>query len=122
MAYALAVATNSHSAAVADEVTTIGLPEVQLGILPGWGGCARLSAHTGIANALTLICSGKRCDAKKALRFGMVDLTAHPAEIDAVFNDTNRILKAPKVDTGRQGLCEIEVFVTEEARRAELWI
>ena len=51
----------------------IGLPEVRLGILPGFGGCVRLPELIGIANALTLILPGKILDPTRALKLGVVD-------------------------------------------------
>jgi 3-hydroxyacyl-CoA dehydrogenase/enoyl-CoA hydratase/3-hydroxybutyryl-CoA epimerase len=51
----------------------IGLPEVRLGILPGFGGCVRLPELIGIANALSVILPGKVLDANRALTLGMVD-------------------------------------------------
>lgn len=53
--------------------TKISLPEVQLGILPGWGGTQRLPKLIGIQRALDIILSGKRLNAKRALRAGLVD-------------------------------------------------
>ena len=53
--------------------TQLGLPEVQLGILPGGGGTQRLPRLIGIAAALDLILTGKKVDAKKALKIGIVD-------------------------------------------------
>ncbi len=56
-----------------DPSTKMGLPEVQLGILPGGGGTQRLPRLIGIAKALDLILTGKQVDAKKALKLGLVD-------------------------------------------------
>ena len=53
--------------------TQLGLPEVQLGILPGGGGTQRLPRLIGIAQALDLILTGKKVDGKKALKLGLVD-------------------------------------------------
>jgi len=53
--------------------TKLGLPEVQLGILPGWGGSTRLSRLIGIADALDLILTGRTVDGRKALKLGLVD-------------------------------------------------
>lgn len=54
--------------------TRLGLPEVNLGILPGWGGTQRLPRLVGLAEALKLILSGKPVDGKRAKRIGLVDL------------------------------------------------
>ena len=50
--------------------TSIGLPEVMLGILPAWGGTTRLPRTIGLQAALDLLLTGKRIDARKAKRIG----------------------------------------------------
>lgn len=62
-----------YRVALDDEKTTIGLPEVMLGIHPGWGGCVRLPKLIGIQRAMPLILSGKSLSAKKAQKIGLVD-------------------------------------------------
>jgi len=53
--------------------TRIGLPEVRLGIVPGFGGCVKLPRLIGIQQALGLILSGKPVSAERARRLGLVD-------------------------------------------------
>ena len=53
--------------------TKIGLPEVQLGIIPGFGGCVRLPKVVGLRESLGIILAGKTVPAKKALKIGLVD-------------------------------------------------
>ncbi len=53
--------------------TKIGLPETQLGIIPGWGGTQRLPRLIGLRAALDIIVPGKSLDAVSALRLGLVD-------------------------------------------------
>ena len=53
--------------------TQLGLPEVQLGLIPGAGGCERLPRLIGARAALDMILSGKSERALKALRLGLVD-------------------------------------------------
>ncbi|MGO9243372.1 MAG: 3-hydroxyacyl-CoA dehydrogenase NAD-binding domain-containing protein [Verrucomicrobiia bacterium] len=53
--------------------TQIGLPETQLGIIPGWGGSQRLPRLIGLGAALDIICAGKSVSADKARRIGLVD-------------------------------------------------
>lgn len=55
------------------EVTQLGLPEVQLGLLPGSGGTQRLPRIIGLQNALSMILTGRRLRAKQAKRYGLVD-------------------------------------------------
>ncbi len=62
-----------YRVASADPKTTLGLPEVQLGLLPGAGGTQRLPRLIGIAAALDLILAGKSVKARKALKLGLVD-------------------------------------------------
>jgi 3-hydroxyacyl-CoA dehydrogenase / enoyl-CoA hydratase / 3-hydroxybutyryl-CoA epimerase len=55
------------------KATKIGLPEVQLGILPAWGGTQRLPQVVGIRRALDLILTGRTIDARKARAIGFAD-------------------------------------------------
>ncbi len=52
--------------------TTIGLPEVKLGLIPGFGGTYRLPKKIGLPNALDMILTGKTLRADKAKRMGLV--------------------------------------------------
>lgn len=53
--------------------TRIGLPEIQLGILPAWGGCHRLPRLVGLPAALDVILAGKTLSAYSAKKTGLVD-------------------------------------------------
>ena len=53
--------------------TQLGLPEVQLGLIPGAGGCQRLPRLIGVRAALDIILAGKSERASKAYRLGLVD-------------------------------------------------
>ncbi len=59
--------------------TQLGLPEVQLGILPGAGGCQRLPRLIGARAALDMILAGKVEPAPRAFRLGIVDELVPPA-------------------------------------------
>ncbi|WP_260258903.1 fatty acid oxidation complex subunit alpha FadJ [Vibrio intestinalis] len=56
-----------------DDKTRIGLPEVQLGLLPGSGGTQRLPRLIGLLPSLDMILTGKQLRAKKAKKLGVVD-------------------------------------------------
>jgi 3-hydroxyacyl-CoA dehydrogenase/enoyl-CoA hydratase/3-hydroxybutyryl-CoA epimerase len=56
-----------------DDKTTLGLPEVQLGLLPGSGGTQRLPHLVGLQKALDMILTGKQLRPKQALKMGLVD-------------------------------------------------
>lgn len=53
--------------------TKIGLPEIKLGIIPGWGGCVRLPRLIGIQRALRMILTGSGVPPERAQRWGLVD-------------------------------------------------
>jgi 3-hydroxyacyl-CoA dehydrogenase/enoyl-CoA hydratase/3-hydroxybutyryl-CoA epimerase len=59
--------------------TGLGLPEVQLGLIPGAGGTQLLPKVVGLQAALDMILTGKTVRAKKALALGLVDEMVHPA-------------------------------------------
>ena len=59
--------------------TQLGLPEVQLGLIPGAGGCNRLPRLIGIRAALDIILAGKSERAAKARKLGLIDELVHPA-------------------------------------------
>lgn len=53
--------------------TQIGLPEIELGLLPGWGGTQRLPRVIGLESALRVILGGKRLKGRDAHRWGLAD-------------------------------------------------
>ena len=59
--------------AVDESGTKMGLPEVMLGIFPGWGGMLRLPKRVGPAAALDMMLTGKTLDAKRAKKMGLAD-------------------------------------------------
>jgi 3-hydroxyacyl-CoA dehydrogenase/enoyl-CoA hydratase/3-hydroxybutyryl-CoA epimerase len=61
-----------------DPKTKIGLPEVMLGIIPGWGGTARLPRLIGATDALPLMLTGKPVSAEAARSLGLVDALSSP--------------------------------------------
>ena len=58
---------------VVNPKTVLGLPEVNLGIIPGFGGTQRLPELLGLEQSLKMILSGKAIDANKAHKIGLVD-------------------------------------------------
>ena len=61
-----------------DGSTKLGLPEVQIGILPAWGGSVRLPRLVGLPKALEIILSGKQLAGIPAKKAGLVDDIAYP--------------------------------------------
>ncbi len=70
-----------HRVATEAKHTKIGLPEVQLGLIPGLGGTQRLPRLIGVPEALDLILTGKQIPAKKAAKLGIVDVVCHPLSL-----------------------------------------
>lgn len=70
-----------------DRSTRIGLPETQLGILPGWGGSQRLPRRVGVPRALEAILSGKLYPARQARKLGLVDRLTQPENLLRVAAD-----------------------------------
>jgi len=57
----------------------LGQPEINLGIIPGWGGTQRLARTCGVGVAKDLILTGRLVDADEALRIGLVNGVHDPA-------------------------------------------
>lgn len=58
---------------IASENATFGLPEVRLGLIAGWGGCARLPRVIPIAKAAEILLTGQPMSAQEAYRIGLVN-------------------------------------------------
>ncbi len=80
-----------YRVAVDEPGTRLGLPEVMLGIVPGWGGMKRLPRLIGAPAALDLMLTGKTIDARRAKKLGVVDECV-PARI--MENTARGLLKA----------------------------
>jgi len=58
--------------------SSIGLPEVKLGIFPAWGGTSKMPRLIGLPAALDIILNGKALDGPRAKRAGLVDESVEP--------------------------------------------
>lgn len=77
----------------------LGLPEVTLGIIPGWGGTQRLPRLVGLPQALKLILTGKPVDSVTAYKIGLADTVASSAFFDA---ELDRFTELILSTTGRK--------------------
>jgi 3-hydroxyacyl-CoA dehydrogenase / enoyl-CoA hydratase / 3-hydroxybutyryl-CoA epimerase len=74
----------------------IGLPEVQLGILPGFGGTTRLPRLIGLMPALDLLLTGRTLDSRRAYRMGLVDaVLPHERFSERAIQWTETLLQDP---------------------------
>jgi len=76
----------------------VGLPEVKLGICPGWGGTVRLPRLIGADNALEWIASGKEYRPDAALKVGAADAVVAPEQLKASALDLVRRCIAGELD------------------------
>jgi len=69
------------SARVATPTAKLGLPELQLGIIPGFGGTQRLPRLVGVQQAVQMTLTSKPIGAAQALKLGLVDAIAEPTQL-----------------------------------------
>jgi 3-hydroxyacyl-CoA dehydrogenase/enoyl-CoA hydratase/3-hydroxybutyryl-CoA epimerase len=93
----------------------IGLPETQLGIIPGFGGTQRLPQLIGLVPSLDLILSGRTLDAKRAQRLGLIDLVVPEAYLER--ETLKLMLKAASGLKRRRSLMARLVEITPPLRR-----
>lgn len=80
------------------EEARVGLPEVKLGINPGFGGTVRLPRLIGADNAIEWICTGKEYDAASALKVGVVDAVVPAGQLREAALDLCRRAIAGELD------------------------
>lgn len=86
-----------------DTSTKIGLPEVKLGIIPGFGGCVRLPRVVGVQAALDIILQGKAVDASKAQRMGLIDQVVSAAVLEtAALEFAQKLIRDGKTQKRRK--------------------
>jgi enoyl-CoA hydratase len=66
---------------VASSLAEFSLPEVKLGLIPGYGGTQRLPREVGLGTALEMMLTGRRLNAADAYRLGLVNRVVEPLEL-----------------------------------------
>jgi len=115
------------------EKTSLGLPEVSLGIIPGWGGTQRLPRLVGPIQALEMILLSKQVNGPKALKIGLADACVARAFLDVelpalttriVTRDHLETLTAGRKPEGTSRIFEKNPFgrmFTWKKARSNLW-
>jgi 3-hydroxyacyl-CoA dehydrogenase/enoyl-CoA hydratase/3-hydroxybutyryl-CoA epimerase len=105
--------------------TSLGVPEVNLGIIPGWGGTFRLPRLVGLPQALGMICAGKPAKGRRAYKAGLVDgLAAPPFAEEETRRFVERIL-TPKGEAEvekRRRQCQPRLMRILAATRIGRWL
>ena len=84
---------------VASEKATFGMPEVGLGITPGFGGTQRLQRIVGMSTAMELVLTSRTIDAQEALQIGLVK-HVYPADVIIRNNQcTFKLTGISRIDT-----------------------
>jgi 3-hydroxyacyl-CoA dehydrogenase / enoyl-CoA hydratase / 3-hydroxybutyryl-CoA epimerase len=76
-----------YRVAVGDDRLSLGVPEVQLGIHPGFGGTVRLVRLLGVKPAMQMMLTGRPVRAEKALQLGLVDRLVTAGDLESAARD-----------------------------------
>ncbi len=87
-----------------DSGTKLGLPEVQIGILPAWGGSVRLPRLVGLPKALEIILTGKQLAGVPAKKAGLVDDIAYP---EGMLSTAEKFIKRGKRPAAKTPLANL---------------
>lgn len=101
-----------------DDATRLGLPETQLGLIPGWGGTQRLPHCMGLAAAARLILQGSRLSASRAEELGLIDAAIAPDSFD---DDVRQFIKGRMSATG-PGTSQTQPRAGLRSRRWRAWL
>src|SRR5690554_260310 len=87
---------------VASDNAKMGLPEVSLGVIPGYGGTQRLAQLVGKGRAMEMVMTASMIDAQTALNYGLVNHVTTQAELlDLVKSIASKIIKNSPMAIGR---------------------
>ncbi len=101
----------------------LGQPEVNLAIIPGWGGTQRLARVCGLGVAKDMILTGRTIGAEEALTIGLVGAVYEPEELMAKVGETARALaaKSPVALRAAKAACNLALQGDHEQNlRAEI--
>jgi 3-hydroxyacyl-CoA dehydrogenase/enoyl-CoA hydratase/3-hydroxybutyryl-CoA epimerase len=105
-----------YRVASTNPATKLGLPEIQLGLLPAWGGSTRLPRLIGLPRALDIILAGKMLAAKPALKRGLID---ELAPVEYLVDVATRLIKKGKPRRPTRRLVNNALVAALIARRVQ---
>ncbi|MBI4613471.1 MAG: enoyl-CoA hydratase/isomerase family protein [Planctomycetes bacterium] len=79
----------------------IGLPEVTLGLIPGYGGTQRLPRLVGRGKAMELVLTGEPVDGREAFRIGLADVLVDPQPLPASKSEAAALVRKATMDRAR---------------------
>jgi enoyl-CoA hydratase len=97
---------------LAAETALFGQPEVDLGLIPGFGGTQRLAKRVGLPLAMEILCAGRKLNGREAQAHGLVSTVAPAVELDAalekLLKNVNRAAPHAIAETKRLARASLE--------------
>ena len=100
-----------------DRRCALGLPEVTLGLIPGWGGTQRLPRLVAVVQALQMICTGRPVDGPRAVELGLATVCAARSDLDRAVDELLAAAPAPDGPDLRMPAAAVSAEQAEEARQ-----
>jgi enoyl-CoA hydratase len=99
----------------------MGLPEIKLGLIPGYGGTQRLPRLVGEARALEIIMTGRTVEAEEAFRIGLVNrlIDGEPLEAGMAFARELAVFSLRTLEFARAAVCRAADLPLSEGLKAE---
>ena len=96
----------------------VGLPEVKLGIMPGWGGSVRLTRLIGVDNAIEWMCTGSAKKGPDALADGACDAVVAPDTLESAALGIIEQVKNGKIDIAERRAIKMGPVLLSDMERA----
>ena len=103
---------------VAAPAARMGLPEVKLGIMPGWGGSVRLPRMIGVDNAIEWMCSGASKKAADALADGAIDAVVQDGDLVSAAKSIIEQVSQGKMDIARRRAVKTQPLLLSDLERS----
>jgi len=107
--------------AMDESKTRLGLPESQLGLIPGWGGTQRLIERIGAFHGIRMLMTGNSIAPREALEIGLVDSIAVASELeDSITEFVRSVASRSQASRNKRGIAMATDVSLETARQAIL--